>query len=375
MITGAAIIYATDEVLDKQLRQVRAEQSELENDVLPRFASEVGLAADSAAFARFRKLSRSWKAGSLTPEELLDIRSLSRKLSQLDDDQLIEWAARLQRQLKQTSSPQAQTRNRVAFVSTIIRPLSTKWLSRWQAEGRSDISIDNAFDEARELLLFELDGKDDMAPFFERVYSYFERVVVFSGDVKPSGTVAESSKRAYSAAWSNFTSESRDEVWGLAERLSPTQWERLIETVVGSLFQSEPTSPLERRVSRPQDSFQFEHVISPRMQAPPSGPDFDVDLNQDASFAVDTKLPVIRIGVSSVSAPDLVAHKDWRTLSDLKAGLLNWLGSLRDVWGEEAETLSGKVESVSSDAVLASIALPPSDAGTLADRAIKVANF
>jgi hypothetical protein len=111
------------------------------------------------------------------------------------------------------------------------------------------------------------------------------------------------------------------------------------------------------------------------MEAPPIEPDFDVDLDQDASFSVNARKPMIRIGVSSVSAPDLVAHKDWRTLPDLKAGLLNWLSSLRDVWGDDAESLSGKVESVSSDAVLASIALPPSDVSTFAERAIRVANF
>lgn len=375
MITGAAIIYATDEVLDRQLRHVRAEQSRLEDELLPRFASEVGLSGDSAAYARFRKLSRGWKADRLTPEELLDIRSLSRNLSQLDDEQLTEWAGRLQIELKEIIGPQAQMRNRVAFVSTIIRPLSTKWLSRWQAEGRNDINIDHAFDEAREILVSELDGKEDLAPFFEQVYSYFEKVVVFSGDVKPSGTVAESSKRAYSAAWSNFTSESRDEVWSLAERLSPTQWERMIETVVGSVVQFEHFSTLDRRASSPQDSIEYEHAFSPRMEAPPREPDFDVDLDQDASFSVNARKPMIRIGVSSVSAPELVAHKDWRTLPDLKSGLLNWLSSLRDVWGDDAESLSGKVESVSSDAVLASIALPPSDAITFADRAIRVANF
>jgi len=37
--------------------------------------------------------------------------------------------------------------------------------------------------------------------------------------------------------------------------------------------------------------------------------------------------------------------------------------------------LSGKVESVSGELVLASIALPPSDASTFAERAIRVANF
>jgi len=376
LITGAAIIYATDEVLDKHLRQVRAEQSQLEDEVLPRFASEVGLSWDSAAFARFRKLSRGWKADRLTPEELLDIRSLSRNLSQLDDEELIKWATRLQEQLKEISGPKAQTRNRVAFVSTIIRPLSTKWLSRWQAEGRDDISIDDAFEKARELLQFELDGKSDLAVFFEQVYSYFEQVVVFSGDLKPSGTVAESSKRAYSAAWANFTAEAQDEVWSLAERYSQSQLERMIETVVGSVDQSELFAPRERRASTPQVDIQYEQALSPRMQAPPREPDFDdVDLNQDAPSAPPLNRPAIRIGVSSVSATELVAHKDWRTLSDLKAGLLNWLSSLRDVWGEDANTLSGKVESVSGESVLASIALPPSDASTFAERAIRVANF
>lgn len=420
LISGAAVIYAIDELLGKQLRQVRAEQTQVEEALLSRFALEVGLEGDSAAFARFRKLSRGWKAEKLSAEELLGIRSLSRHLAQLDDEQLIDWALRLQKELKSETAAQAQVRNRVAFVSTIIRPLSTKWLSRWRVEGRRDISIEDATDRAEELLKFELGSKQGLTQFFELVYSFFEDVVVFSGNSKPGGTVAESSKRAYAAAWSNFIFESRDEVWSLAEGLKRGQFERMKETVLGSERPPEANVTSEMRASSPGKSnlgdevfsaspklrstgsdigldisrevrysasnsdwitpgpirhSQYQSVSSSQFQGLKGGSVLDVDPNQSSSYLPPTKQPMIRIGVSSVSSPELVAHKDWLDLAALKTGLRVWLGSLSDVWGEDAQSLTGKVESVSNDAVLASIALPPSDAITFADRAIRVANF
>ena len=114
---------------------------------------------------------------------------------------------------------------------------------------------------------------------------------------------------------------------------------------------------------------------SPRKQAQLGGPNTEVELNQDIPYPSLAKQLTIRISVSSHSATELDAHRDWRTLSELRAGLLSWLSSLRDVWGDDAKTLSGKVESVRGESVLASIALPPSDASTFAKRAISVANF
>ena len=429
MITGAALVIAIDNLLERENRSIRTELTEAESEAVQRIGesplsetiaklnlvdqelrtaqskidqqknvsrevaasgsgsvdlevmrkklsfdlekqlqqiSQILESLESYKQHKLIRAARAWKSEMLDQDEILQLRALSKEMAQLSDKEIMLGAGLLRERLKELTGPTAQKRNQVAFVSTIIRPLSTKWFSRWLAEGRKDINLPRATQEAKQILATEYSKENQLPEFFRKVYSLFEDVVVYRGnDRKPGGTVSESSRRAYAAAWMNFEEQKSREVWLHAQKISRNEQVALMNEVFSS---GRGASPRARASNLNTQIFANESKLS--LYATSAGPDLD----QDQPSSANRPLLTIRVSLSYEPA-GLTAYREWSDTKTLEREFKKWLDGLIDLWDVETNNVTAKVESLNDGQILASIAIPPSSSDLLIKRIAKAANF
>jgi hypothetical protein len=223
-------------------------------------------------------------------------------------------------------------RTRLSTISTVTRPLSTKWLERWNSQGRPDFSFEIASRHASDLLNEDIQTTDALRVWLGKVYEMFTFQVVYRGPLKslqrvpgsrPGGMVAESNERVYRRNWFSFVDQHLDELMRKANQLSNGDSQSAYSSSYSSAFLESrrkfKRSPRDEHISYSPATTQFEKTY----EDSPSGEIYIVTLKS--------------------SSGENVASRTWFDLSKLESSLSTWVTATAEVWASDGKTISAAI--------------------------------
>jgi hypothetical protein len=346
--TGRAIVEAITQILERENRAGQEAKQVQTIRLLGAFAQGHGVPVQTGAVSSLSRLLRRLD----DPDAIRQIRSMSDSLLNMEEPELKEELIALRDRLMPIEAKIHQAKTKAAFVSTMLRPFSSKYTFIW-FQDRDDIDIERAKANIERLEQMKLKSIDDMDPWARGVAEVFEQVVVYRGEdaadlyARPTGTVSDKSSKTYLQAWNSFFDNFEEEVWSKAGG----------SFVDGEVMHSAPSPSLLEEFS----SFEFEPDDPPgldqnvsMMMAPPSdyleikgmkAPPRSRSKKNMAGSPVSNqkKSQWIQIFIESKLDSSAQATRKWESQADFSQSLQKWLDTLPVIWGPAAEQFLAKV--------------------------------
>lgn len=271
MATGAHYVKAIDMVLDAELRV----NQDVRDSAVAR-ATE-GIVAPFDIDPRSRRLTGAVKALK-TKEVSSDsarrkvFRDRFPQLDSVEDGRLNLFISEIARATSGIDKELYKSRTELSTVSTVVRPLTTKWLDRWRATNREGFDYDRAAYRVELLMKREIDGIEALKQWMEDVYDLFNDLVIYRGaeglnapKVKgaPMGMVSIANERVYRRNWTNFKDRYIAKLLDTASKISGGDYSGAFEksydpVTYNSAYSyrassSSPRMPFEPEVLEPAD--------------------------------------------------------------------------------------------------------------------------
>lgn len=324
MIKGAQVVQAIDLILDQELHRLIKQREALMVERIGDLIAPLGVRPGSTSLALAIRAVRK-----LRPEEANELISYFRSrigvaTHHLTDEVIWKLMNDLRDRIGDDGSELGMERSRLATISTVLRPLSTKWPDRWRAE-RSDIDHALLARETGVLLNQEITSLEDLASWFNSVHELFKEFVLFRPNPaertstslnRPIGTVNVSNERLYERNWLKWTRDNAEAIFSRSMDLA----------------QGKSPEPYRSNYSRPT-----EYTSRP---VPDMG-----SFVYNQSNAGDT----YKVTLCPSGSVDMAATKSWGSKEALVSGLRKWVESRANVWGSEATLLDFTLEEVRED--------------------------
>jgi hypothetical protein len=318
MTKGHHYIEAIDLLLDSELHRLQQERDELIASRISHLVEKFGISPHSRRLAgAFRSTKTSNKDETLD-RRVLVFRERFPELRLLGDAELKELINSLNELMSPIDVDLYGERTKLSTVSTVIRPLSTKWLERWKSLRPNDFNYEQAVLRANELLETELGDLEAAETWLQKVYDLFADLVVFRpnrnenspvAERRPVGMVSESNERIYRRNWVEFRSRLLKDIQKNADELASgnrtsaynSSYRRTIETGYSDNYQAQ------------------------------------ANRNQPEYASVGA-MPVATAGYSvtieSANTSAASATKKWSNKVQLEQELDSWLRKIAAVWGD-----------------------------------------
>ena len=203
MAKGSHYIQAIDLLLDAELQNQQAKRDS-------KVAAAISqLVAPFDIDPRSRRLAGAFKSIKTSSQEdnknelRLVFRERFPQLKMLSDRELTMFIDELAFHMSKLDASLYKERTKLSTISTIIRPLSTKWLERWKLQRNDGFNYDQALVRVDALMNKEVSGIDQFQLWAEEVFDLFTDLVIFRASPldkltsarRPSGMVSESNER------------------------------------------------------------------------------------------------------------------------------------------------------------------------------------
>lgn len=337
MIRGSQVVQAIDLILDQELHRLIKQREALMVERIGDLIAPLGVRPGSTSLALAIRAVKK-----LRPEEATELIAYFRSrigvaTHHLSDDVIWKLMTDLRDRIGDDGSELGMERSRLATISTVLRPLSTKWPDRWRAE-RTDIDHALLARETAALLSQELSSAEDLANWFNAVHNLFKDYVLFSPRQsnehsrlaqRPIGTVNVSNERIYERNWFKWTRDNSSAIYSRAEAIAAGK--------SPEPYRSNYSKTTEYSARQVPDAFEYSY-------------------NNPSSSSV------YKVTLCPSGSSDMAATKSWNSKESLTSGLRNWVESRANVWGSEAILLDFTLEEISEEATTSARQKTPEEA-------------
>jgi hypothetical protein len=373
--TGAAVVAAINQILDQQTLEAQQEKHVESERVLGSFTEKHGVSRQAGAVSTLSRLLRKLERDRDREETVRQVRSMSDSLLAMDGRELEDELYYLRDQIMPIEARIHQVKTKTAFVYTVLRPFSEKYMASWQSE-RGDINFEQVATRVERLKNSPIESVNDITDWALEVADLFDHVVVYRGEdvayfySRPSGTVSEKSSRTYLQAWNAFIDKYKNEIWefvvnpGLSAKLGslrPRSSYSSKEAFGRSVARSTPRNQRPGFDQDVPESVQ-ENVLmmsAPYVESKSTNPERSEPRSSFRSSSTKTARSDnwVEIFIESKLDPAAQATRRWESNADFRNSIQKWLDTLPVIWGSAADQFVAKV-SVKSNTGQSDLTLP-----------------
>jgi hypothetical protein len=247
-------------------------------------------------------------------------------------------------------------RTRLSTISTVTRPLSTKWLERWNTLGRPDYNYEEASKQANSMLQEDITNQEQLQRWLANLYDLFAELVIYRGPLKglqlgaagrPAGMVGEGNERIYRRNWFSWIEEHSEDIMQKAIQISTGDTQ--------SAYAASYSSKVRDRGEKSRDS------------TPPQ------DVRFSSRNAISPETPATRdmfiVTINSATS-DFVASRTWFDQAKLEISLNAWMLATTDLWALDGETVKGSI-SLTNDSGTSNANFPSSSPPAICEAILK----
>lgn len=355
MVAGRYFVEAIDLLLDSDLHRLNRDRDERASLETQSFLGQYGIDPSSRRLVQALRSIRTMDKEKASEQDKAEAfaKNVPNLLGQ-PAEVILELIYRLENTVGRIDRELFAERTRLSTISTVTRPLSTKWLERWNTQDREDFDYAFNLKKATELLQFEVEDVQDLRKWLAWVYEMFADVVVYRGSTRsplgsagrPAGMVGEGNERIYRRNWFSWIEENESELMQKARQIGSGDSQSAYSSSYSSAAASSTLADLLPPASQ-------------QSRPAPSQPLNEVKID-------------ITIESSEPNSGD--ASRSWQSKSSLKAGLESWVSTIAGLWGSNGQQIDISVEITSSGGTT-SIRIPnkaPKDAAIAAESFVEV---
>jgi hypothetical protein len=340
MAKGSHYIQAIDLLLDAELQN---QQAKRDNKV----AAAIGqLVAPFDIDPRSRRLAGAFKSIKTSSHEdnkkelRLVFRERFPQLKMLSDVELTMFIDELAFHMSKLDAELYKERTKLSTISTIIRPLSTKWLERWRLQRNDGFNYDQALVRVDALMNKEVSGIDQFQLWAEEVFDLFTELVIFRASPldkltsarRPSGMVSEGNERIYRKNWTDFKNQFGTELVRRTEDIADGRADLAFNAAYRPQFRQMDYGFTQSPGYEKTERFgQYAPTSSPAMASIPSE---SAPLGNSGSF------PLYKVILESSVKGNGEATHTWTSKDLLTKEIEKVFNTIARTWGEFGETLN-----------------------------------
>jgi hypothetical protein len=325
MAKGSHYIQAIDLLLDSELhtqQQMRDDQVAMEI---------IHLVAPYDIDPRSRRLSGAFKAAKTITEAQTEIRESQifkdrfPQLAKLPETELRMFINQLKKAMSKFDMALYKERTKLSTISTIVRPLTTKWLERWKTQRQDDFDYEKSVYRVELLLNREIENEDQYRKWMEDVYDLFSELVIFRGPAlgqksdlrvpKPMGMVSESNERVYRRNWTEFRDLYGRRLIDRAEEIAGGRFDAAYNSSYRPQLKSSEYSPNYMQSAGFNQGFRDEYIEQPKVT------------EAKGSF------PTYTVKFESAELGQGEATKVWTSKQALKGEIARFIDLVASTWG------------------------------------------
>ena len=337
MAKGSHFIQAIDLLLDSELHA----HQETRDDLVAQSIRE--LVAPYDIDPRSRRLAGALKASrTVRPsKDIAEADEIEREnkiftdrfpqLARLTSSELQSFISAVRRAMSKFDMKLYGERTKLSTISTIIRPLSTKWLERWRIQRADSFNYEKSVYQVEQMLNREINSEAAYFEWMEDVYELFLELVIFRNpsvsnriDIparKPMGMVSESNERIYRRNWTEFRDLYARRLMDRADEIAGGRFDASYNSSYrAQLKSSDYVSSYEQSPGFKQAP-RFEYQAPPKLEG------------AQGSFPTYT----VKFEASELGAGE--ATKVWTSKDALRNELARFMQVVAGTWGPAGQTI------------------------------------
>lgn len=350
MVAGHFFVEAIDLIIDSDLHNLNRDRDERARLETQEFLGEFGIDPSSRRLAQGLRSIRTMDREKASDRDKAEAfaKSVPNLIGQ-PVERIMTLIHLLENTVGRIDRELFSERTRLSTISTVTRPLSTKWLERWNTLDRPDFNYEVAAHRASEMLNREINDNRALQNWLAELYDMFAELVIYRGPTKgpqmgsfgrPAGMVGEGNERLYRRNWFSWIEEHTNDIMQKAIQLSS----------------GDAQSAYSASYSAARQSY-----ARPVMDSAPS---------RTSALSTQAKTEPVQIEVSleSATAPDGVASRTWDSKQSFEAEVAKWVTMIAGLWGAAGEQVHISVNLVKPSGP-SSIKIPGKSASAAAEAA------
>lgn len=351
MVAGRFFVEAIDLTIDSDLHKLNRDRDERAFLATEGFLGEFGIDPNSRRLAQALRSIRTMDREKASDLDKADAFSkLVPSLIGQPKERILDLIQKLEMTVGRIDRDLFAERTRLSTISTVTRPLSTKWLERWNSQDRPDFNFETAVRDANALLLAEIDSTDELRIWLGKVYELFSDLVIYRGPAKglqlgsagrPAGMVGESNERVYRRNWFSFVDDHLTDLTKKASQLANGD----TQSAYSSSYSSASLAP---------------NYASAQTK--------ETHLNAFSAVTTATSTR-IEVTIESASVKAATASREWLNKNSMIEEVSGWATMIAGLWGDSGREINVSI-SVEGPNGPSSIAIPSKSPSAAADSAI-----
>ena len=339
MAKGSHYIQAIDLLLDAELQNQQAKRDS-------KVAAAISqLVAPFDIDPRSRRLAGAFKSIKTSSQEdnknelRLVFRERFPQLKMLSDRELTMFIDELAFHMSKLDASLYKERTKLSTISTIIRPLSTKWLERWKLQRNDGFNYDQALVRVDALMNKEVSGIDQFQLWAEEVFDLFTDLVIFRASPldkltsarRPSGMVSESNERIYRKNWTDFKNQFGTELVRRTEDIADGRADLAFNAAYRPQFRQ-----MDYGFTQAPRYENTEHLEQYTPKASPALASIQSDSAPPSNVG---SFPLYKVKLESSAIGNGEATHTWTSKELLTKEIVNVFNTIARTWGEFGETV------------------------------------
>jgi hypothetical protein len=320
MTQGRHYVEAIDLLLDAELHRINLERDEQVVSVIRDLLSPYAVDPRSRRLAGALRSIRTLKPGVDEDKRIQVFKERFVEFRAVGDAQLSELILALEEKVMSIDSALYSKRTRISTISTVMRPLATKWLERWREQRGGTFDYQSAVVRVNHLIQMQVETEQQFSAWLQDVFELFNELVIFKKPredsinmpKRPMGMVGESNLRIYVRNWSEWTEHNFADLMTRASQLADGK--------VDSAYLSSYRRPVDLPQGTPNMIQGYE------IQQP-----YSIPVNAFQSPSQPSKS--FKVSVESVDPNAGEASRSWPSAERLLTEVGDWLSTITALWG------------------------------------------
>lgn len=337
MTKGQHYIEAIDLLLDSELHRIQQARDEKIAAEISHLVEPFGINPHSRRLAGAFRSTKTSDKDATEQNRIKVFQERFPELKTLDESKLADLISTLEKLMSPADVDLYSERTKLSTVSTVIRPLSTKWLERWRTQRSDGFDYEAALKAANALLETDISSNDVADVWFQNVFDLFTDLVVFRvnrNEVvhmnarRPIGMVSEANERIYRRNWADFVGKHK----------------QIIQNNADSLAAGNRVSAYSNSY-RPKVDFSYNYVGSAS-----GGPYRQTLTSENTRSAEQPEVSAtFTVTIESADEGGGSATKKWNSKTHVEQEVAAWIDKVSGVWGESGALIHATLEVVGTN--------------------------
>lgn len=341
MTQGRYYVEAIDLLLDAELHRINQERDEQVVSAIKDLVQPLGIDPRSRRLAGALRSIRTLRPGEDEERRLKVFKDRFVEFRLMGDAELSRLVVRLEERASDIDSTLYSARTRISTISTVMRPLATKWLERWREQLGDNFDYDGAAKRVNDLIQKDVTTDEQLSSWLQDVFDLFNDLVIFrkpreeslNPPKRPMGMVGEANLRIYVRNWAEWCQLNHENLKKRAQQLAEGQ--------VGTAYLSSYRRPVDVRPD----------YVAPNVQS------YQIQ-QQSTAQGLSYK-----VTVESTDAGAGEASRSWGSREAVLNEVADWLGIITSLWGESGTMVHVSITTTGPNGE-SSIRVPNKDAAS-----------